>query len=227
MKVYVASSWRNTIQPAVVHRLREAGHEVYDFRYPAPGNHGFSWKQVHSHEPPWSAVETRETLLHAVAEGGFKLDFDAMKWSDAIVMVQPCGRSAALELGWGAGAGKRTIVLLADGQEPELMVKMADRLCVSLDEVLDALEVSGENGPTPDQRLRDAEDAARRHALGVLRLEARLLRDLFFDSATVPSHDLADELWACPAVAAALSDTGHTSVEDTARWIDAGMPESA
>ncbi len=32
MKVYIASSWRNEYQPTVVARLREAGHDVYDFR---------------------------------------------------------------------------------------------------------------------------------------------------------------------------------------------------
>jgi len=55
------------------------------------------------------------------------------------VMLQPCGRSAALELGWAAGAGKRTLVLLADAQEPELMLKVADRLCLSIAEVLEDL----------------------------------------------------------------------------------------
>jgi hypothetical protein len=45
----------------------------------------------------------------------------------------------ALELGWAAGAGKATIVLLADG-EPELMLKMADHLCLDMWEVIAALE---------------------------------------------------------------------------------------
>ena len=31
-KIYVASSWRNVFYPDVVQRLRDAGHEVYDFR---------------------------------------------------------------------------------------------------------------------------------------------------------------------------------------------------
>jgi hypothetical protein len=31
-KIYVASSWRNEYYPEVVEKLREAGHEVYDFR---------------------------------------------------------------------------------------------------------------------------------------------------------------------------------------------------
>jgi hypothetical protein len=35
-----------------------------------------------------------------------------------------------MEMGWGAGAGKYTILLIDDG-EPELMVKMFDKICVS------------------------------------------------------------------------------------------------
>jgi hypothetical protein len=140
MKIYVASSWRNEQQPVVVERLRKEGYEVYDFRNPEPGDHGFSWKQVCPTPPPWSAEQTREVLSHPIAEHGFNLDFNAMKWADVIVMVQPCGRSAASELSWGVGAGKFTIVLLADGQEPELMFKMAGHLCVSLEEVVTVLE---------------------------------------------------------------------------------------
>jgi hypothetical protein len=34
-KIYLASSWRNERQPELVRILREAGHEVYDFRNPA------------------------------------------------------------------------------------------------------------------------------------------------------------------------------------------------
>ncbi len=42
MKLYVASSWRNKEQPVVVEMLRQAGHEVYDFRAPhlGPGKRG-------------------------------------------------------------------------------------------------------------------------------------------------------------------------------------------
>lgn len=129
MKIYVASSWKkNARQPEVVAALRAAGHEVYDFKNPAPGDHGFSWKQVRPDPHPWTAKETIAVLDHSVACRGFALDYNAMNWADAIVMVQPCGVSAALELGWAAGADKRTAVLMADHQEPELMLKMADFL---------------------------------------------------------------------------------------------------
>ena len=40
MHLYIASSWRNTYYPNVVTALREAWHEVYDFRNPPTGNPG-------------------------------------------------------------------------------------------------------------------------------------------------------------------------------------------
>jgi len=134
-RIYLASSWRNEYQPNVLAALRAAGHEVYDFRNPKPGNVGFSWKQC-TKPLPWSAVETINVLGGDVAQSALKLDFDAMKWADTVVMLQPCGRSAALELGWAIGAGKHTLVLMDDGQEPELMIRLADHLAANLDELL-------------------------------------------------------------------------------------------
>lgn len=43
--VYVASSWRNPIQPAVCAALAAHGIDHYDFKNP-PGNAGFGWEQV-------------------------------------------------------------------------------------------------------------------------------------------------------------------------------------
>jgi nucleoside 2-deoxyribosyltransferase len=80
-------------------------------------------------------------LGHSIAEEGFRLDMNALRWCDTCVMIQPCGRSAALELGWAVGAGKLTVALLADGQEPELMLKMVDKIAVSIEEVIDYLAV--------------------------------------------------------------------------------------
>ena len=137
-RIYVASSWRTPQQPAVVERLRAEGHEVYDFRNPE-GRTGFGWRQATEEPPPWSAERTREVLALPISQAGFDSDFNAMKWADTLVMLQPSGRSAALELGWACGARKLTMVLLADGQEPELMLKCARCLCTSLDEVCDLL----------------------------------------------------------------------------------------
>ena len=140
-KIYLASSWRNPEQPAAVVRLREAGHEVYDFRNPPGGiKNGFRWSDVDPAWESWSAVAYRDRLRSPLAQQGFNSDFDGMKWADVGVLLLPCGRSAHLELGWMAGAGRRTIILTRDGQEPELMALLASEICVSLDEVIESLE---------------------------------------------------------------------------------------
>lgn len=134
MRIYVASSWRNEQQQSVVAALRADGHEVYDFRHPAPGNNGFAWSSIDPEWKAWDPDRFRAALEHPIANKGFALDFGAMQWAEACVLVSPCGRSAHLELGRCAGAGKLSIVLLAPG-EPELMYKLADHLCTTLDEV--------------------------------------------------------------------------------------------
>lgn len=139
MKIYVASSWRNARQPEVVAALRGDGHEVYDFRNPRPGAQGFAWSEIDPEWKRWTADEQVSAYAHPLAREGFFSDFRAMQWADAFVMVQPCGRSSALELGWACGAGKRTLVLLADGQEPELMLRLADHLCLTIAQVLSEL----------------------------------------------------------------------------------------
>lgn len=138
MKIYVATSWRNPLQPAVVRELRAVGHDVYDFRSPRPGDNGFHWSEIDPEWKTWTPERYRNCLDHPIAEAGFASDMDALNWCDAVVAVQPFGRSASLELGWAAGAGKLTILMLAEG-EPELMVKMCDNICIGMDEVLSCL----------------------------------------------------------------------------------------
>jgi hypothetical protein len=130
MKIYVASSWRNEFQQAVVTRLRKIGHEVYDFR-----GEGFSWREVDVSWLSWSPSRYVEGLSHQCAERGFKRDMDALRWADATVMVMPCGPSASMEMGWSVGAGKPTAVYIPGLREPDLMVKMANLITVSLEDV--------------------------------------------------------------------------------------------
>jgi hypothetical protein len=139
VKVFVSSSWRNEQQQPVVLSLRDAGHDVYDFRAPAEGASGFSWAEIDADWLTWSAERFRLSMSDSRIERGFDYDMTALRNCDALVMVQPCGRSAALELGWACGAGKPTIVLLADG-EPELMLRMADHFCLTIEEVMDVVK---------------------------------------------------------------------------------------
>jgi len=139
-RIYVASSWRNKIQPEVVKVLRYHGHQVYDFKNP-PGNAGFAWKDIEENYQQWTARQYREKLLsHPSAAQGYMSDMRAMEWADTCVLVLPCGRSAHLEAGWFAGRGKRCIILTRDGEEPELMALMANKICVDQNELLAELD---------------------------------------------------------------------------------------
>lgn len=140
-RVYVASSWRNHHQPQVCEALRDEGHQVYDFRNPPNGIKGFAWSEIDPEWQGWTASRYRELLTtHPIAARGFLADLRGMQWADTCVLVLPCGRSAHLEAGWFAGQGKRCIILTQDGEEPELMALLANDICISLAEVLYALE---------------------------------------------------------------------------------------
>jgi len=76
-----------------------------------------------------------KAMSHPIAEDGFKLDFNAMKWADCCIMVLPCGRSANTEAGWMKGAGKKVYVLQLMQQEPELMYKIHDGILTSVYEL--------------------------------------------------------------------------------------------
>lgn len=144
MKIYVASSWRNEFQQAVVVRLRKIGHEVYDFRGEgngwgdgSAGPGGFGWKEIDPHWQDWPANIPRyiEHLDHPRAIEGFRRDMDALERADVCVMVNPCGQSAHAEMGWACGAGKPTAIYIPGLREPDLMVKMAHLITASLDDV--------------------------------------------------------------------------------------------
>jgi hypothetical protein len=135
-KIYVASSWRNEHQQAVVEELRLYGHEVYDFRHPG-GKPGFQWSKIEEEWQYWTMEEYRAALDDDYAKIGFNRDFDAMKAADVCVLLLPCGRSAHLEAGWMKGAGKKVIAFIHPGEriEPELMYGMLDGIALSFREL--------------------------------------------------------------------------------------------
>ena len=139
LSIYVASSWRNPIQPKLVTDLRCEGFEVYDFK----DAEGFSWKDIDPEWLAWDAGEFRYALSNPLANKGFKSDMDALGSCDVCILALPCGKSAHLELGWAVAAKKKTIVYYPPEipqQEPELMYKMCDRMCLSWEELLKELK---------------------------------------------------------------------------------------
>lgn len=142
-KIYVASSWRNKVYEDVVADLKAAGHEVYDFRNPGPGDKGFSWAQVDPNWQDWGVKGYLEVMgfgenpPHRRIEQGYSNDINALDWCDTLVLVMPSGRSAHIEAGYAVGRGKQVFVLLnPEGHEPDLMYLMCDGITDNLDTIL-------------------------------------------------------------------------------------------
>lgn len=146
----------------MVHALREEGHEVYDFKNPTeclpPKNavsgpewkrevidQGFHWSEILPDEQEWTPEQFRSALDSFPAKRAFEQDMDALETCGACVLVLPCGKSAHLELGYLVGKGKLTIVYFPEGlsdessYQPELMYRMCDYICTTMDEVKAAL----------------------------------------------------------------------------------------
>lgn len=120
----------------MVNTLREAGHEVYDFRHQS-----VSWEEFDRNVTEGvTAEELFDVLNHPVVKARFNNDMNALKDCDAVVCVLPCGRSAHLELGYGIGTGKRTVLLWHDGDEPDIMHNAVDRIVFSVGDIVAALD---------------------------------------------------------------------------------------
>lgn len=148
MNIYLASSWRNPYQPAAVEALRQAGHDVYDFRHPPGGDHlGFSWADVDPEWKSWGVGEYLTALGHPIAKSGFESDFAAMEWAHAGVLLLPAGRSAHLEAGYFVGARKPLVIVLDEAEFEqgaahsviELMYRSASAIVTDLGETIAAL----------------------------------------------------------------------------------------
>ena len=138
MRVYVASSWRNGYQPLVVEALRGADFEVYDFRNPPEGS-AFAWSEIDAGWQSWTTAEYAEALCHPLAEAGYDADMEALEACDICVLVMPSGRSAHLEAGHAAGAGKHLVILIPQVCDAELMYKMGE-MCFDVGDVVLACE---------------------------------------------------------------------------------------
>jgi nucleoside 2-deoxyribosyltransferase len=141
-RIYLASSWRNPNQPQAVSMLRGAGHQVYDFRNPRPGNTGFAWSEIDPDWLQWTPQALCEALFDPIAVKGFALDKQALDWANTGVLLLPCGRSAHIEAGYLIGQGKPVLVVLdTDRFEPELMYKLAANVVPDLSVMLTGLDV--------------------------------------------------------------------------------------
>ena len=131
LKIYVASSWKNTFYTQVVERLRAAGYDVYDFRA-----NGFGWHEIDENWRLWTPTHMIDAHHHPRAVQHYKQDWAALMNADAVVAVLPFGLSAGMELGFAVGTGKHTVVYAPAIREADLMLKMADATTTDFEVVL-------------------------------------------------------------------------------------------
>lgn len=140
MKIYVAASWKNEAQPAIVTILRDGGYQVFDFKDRRYDEDKYSWDELRvSIGDPWTATEARILMGHEALRPRFERNLDALNWCDVLVALEPYGKSTAIELGYAAGKGKPTAILLRANTEPELMANVAQFAAVNMSELEDWL----------------------------------------------------------------------------------------
>lgn len=136
-KIYVIGSLKNPLVPAVAWDLRNNGYDVFDDWY-SPGPETDQFWQNYEQERGRSY---QEALDGAHAWNVFEFDKRHLDAAEIAVLVLPAGKSGHLELGWCAGRGKRTFVLLdAEPEKWDVMYRFADKVCMDMDELLGALD---------------------------------------------------------------------------------------
>jgi hypothetical protein len=134
-KIYLIGSMRNPEIPVLGNRLRELGHDVHDDWY-SPGPEA---------DDRWREYEILRGRDYAAAMNGrhakevFDFDKRWIDYSDTIVLLRPAGISGHLELGYAAGQGKETHVILDDSNRWDIMLRFADHIWRNIDEFLEAL----------------------------------------------------------------------------------------
>jgi hypothetical protein len=139
MKLYLASSWKNSLYPPLLSMLRSWGHEVYDFR-----ENGFSWYEVY---PSWNGDDVLvEEIIPGLtadrAKEGFNRYVEALNWAEACILCLPCGNSAHAEFGYAVGKGKLTAVVLpySGNIRPDLLWNLANLITSDTTELKNFLD---------------------------------------------------------------------------------------
>ena len=98
MRIYVASSWRNKLQPEVVAVLQRYDHDVYNFRNPSPEDTGFRWTDCGGDwemtegpdgRPMVNSVNFTKLLQSARAVDGYMHDIRALRECERVRARSP------------------------------------------------------------------------------------------------------------------------------------------
>lgn len=135
MLVYLIGSLRNPAVPEVAAKLRSEGVEVFDSWYAAGPHADDCWRDYekqrgHSYE---------EALKGYAAKHVFEFDRLHLERCDGAVLVLPAGRSGHLELGFMAGRGKPTFILVDDPDRWDVMNLFATGVFSNIDDLVNGI----------------------------------------------------------------------------------------
>lgn len=131
--IYLIGSLRNSEVPKIALELRLAGFEVFDEWYAAGEKADDAWRDYEKGRGFTYEQAIRESLAAAHV---FEFDYRHITRADAAILVLPAGKSGHLELGWVAGRGKPTYILLDSPDRWDVMYKFATLVTTDLNEII-------------------------------------------------------------------------------------------
>lgn len=129
-KIYLVGSLRNPRIPDIANKLRDDGHDVFDDWYGAGETADDSWRAYEKARGRSYA----EAIEGKAATNICEFDRCNIMASDTVILILPAGRSGHMEIGFAAGAGKRTHILLdADYDRWDVMYRLTDGVWSHID----------------------------------------------------------------------------------------------
>lgn len=149
--IYLIGSLRNEAIPDTAATLRSIGLEVFDDWYAAGPEADDYWRTYEKRR----GRSYSEALKGHAANHVFEFDKLHLERCDAALLVLPAGRSGHLELGYTAGLGKKTFILLDQEYDRwDVMYRFATEVFMNKEEMIEyfkGLERQG-NSAVPDGR---------------------------------------------------------------------------
>jgi hypothetical protein len=131
--VYLIGSLRNEEVPKVAESLRTTGLDVFDDWYGAGPEADDYWKRYEEAR----GHSYIEALGGHAARHVFEFDRHHLDRCDAACLVLPAGKSGHLELGYVAGTGKPTFILLDRPDRWDVMYQFATKIFSNPEEMYD------------------------------------------------------------------------------------------
>lgn len=134
--IYLIGSLRNPEIPSIGNTLRAHDFEIFDEWHSAGPEADDYFKAYHIAR----GITYDQALKGYAAQHIFNFDKRHLDRADAAILAMPAGRSGHLELGYMAGQGKPTFVLLEEGNDRwDLMLQFANGIYFSMEKLIESL----------------------------------------------------------------------------------------